>query len=125
MIDRRVDRAIDEALARAQFRTSEISDIGVKRGGEVIIEVRRDTALQNVSYPRVAFEGLEPKVPNAAGKASRSHIGELLRIVSWRDKDVMVQFVFIGPEIEKDEVGGAPIVNTEEAEMVMAQIGRH
>ena len=80
--------------------------------------------MQNMSNPRIALECLEAQVPDARRKAGGRDVSELIGVSSRRDKDVVMKFVLIGPEVEKDEVGSATIVNAEKPEMVVAKAGR-
>ena len=58
------------------------SNIGIERGGEVTIEIRFRPALQDVSDPRVALEGLQAQVPDARRQTGMCDTGEIVGLLS-------------------------------------------
>ena len=103
-------------------RVLQRSDIGVERGCEIALKVGCVTALENVSHPGLALERLKAHVPDTRRQARRRDVSELVRVSGGRDKDMMVQFIFVRPEIEKDEIGGSAVVHAEKAKMIVRQL---
>jgi hypothetical protein len=105
-------------------RRFQVLDIGVERCCEVAVKVGGRALLQHVSDPRLALECLKAQVPNARRKTGGRNVSELIGLRGLRDKDMVMEFVLVGPIVEKDEIGGAALVNAKEAETVVVKVGR-